>query len=107
MIDYAPTPDVNFGPPNYQPGASVTLTCKVIGATEPVRYRWSSTSPCSERGCFASRSLSSSVRTISLNWYDAGKHTCTASDAYGNYGLATTEMNIIGAIHNLLMVVLL
>ena len=107
VIHYTPTSDVYFGPPNYRPGASVTLTCNVFGATKPIRYRWSSTSPCSENGCFASSSTSSSVSTSTLYWYDAGQHTCTAFDADGNYGSATIEMNIIGVIHNLLMAMLI
>lgn len=102
MIDYAPTSDVNFGPPNYRPGGSITLTCNVVGATGRVRYRWSSTC---EVGCFASGGTRRSVSTSRLYRNDAGQHTCLASDAYGNYGSATTEMNIIGAIHNLLVVV--
>ena len=96
VINYAPPPDVYFGPPNYRPGTSVTLTCNVLGATEPVSYTWSSTSPCTENGCFASSSTSSSVSSSSLYWYDAGQHTCSVSDGNANFGSSTTEMNIIG-----------
>ena len=107
MIQYTPTPDVLFEPPNYRPGASVTLTCNVFGVTGPVSYRWSSTSPCSDNGCFASSSTSSYVSTSTLYWYDAGQHTCTVSDSSGNHGSSTTEMNIRGMIHILLIVILL
>ena len=95
-INYSPPPDVHFEPPYYRPATSVTLTCSVLGATGSVNYRWSSTSPCSENSCFASSSSSTSVSTTRLSWRDAGMHTCTVSDAGGNQGNATSEMNIEG-----------
>ncbi len=43
--------------------------------------------------------MSGSSQTVSRDklWsYDAGQHTCVATDGAGNTGWATIEMNVIG-----------
>ena len=92
-VTYNPPSDFTLpSPPYFRPATSVTLTCHAHGATGTVRYRWSST--CSS--CFASSSSSQSVSKSILKSNDAGVHTCTVTDADGNTGTNSTEMQLIG-----------
>lgn len=92
-MDYDPLPDFTLqSPPYYQPATPVSLTCVVNDGTPPMGYRWSSTC----FNCFASHSLSSYISTNVLNTNDVGTHKCTAYDAEGRSGYATSEMNLIG-----------
>lgn len=90
-VQYSPPADVHTRPPNYRAGTSVSLQCIALEATGPVTYWWSSTS---SRGCFVS-GYSENVACDRLGSYDAGLHTCVASDGHGS-GSATIKMNVIG-----------
>ena len=79
-------------PPYYRPASSVNLECVVANGTSPIRYRWTST--CDD--CFASYGSSKHISTDILIHEDAGTHKCSVTDADGNTGFATTEMQLIG-----------
>ena len=99
LVEYDPLPDFTLqSPPYYRPATPVSLTCVVNDGTPPMGYRWSST--CSN--CFASHSRSSHISTSVLNANDAGTHKCTAYDAEGRSGYATSEMKLIGKFTHLL-----
>ena len=88
----APDEYPDYAPPNYRTASSVTLTCSVPGAVGYITYSWSSTC----ESCFASSGSGRTVSDTFLKANDAGNHTCTVSDAYGNTGNASIEMNIYG-----------
>ncbi len=91
-IQYSPPAGVTLTPPNYRAATSVSLRCDAVGTTDYVSYEWSST-------CGSSCFVRGSSRTVSRDklWsYDAGQHTCVATDRDGNIGRASIEMNIIG-----------
>ncbi len=91
-IQYSPPAGVTLTPPYYQAGTSVSLRCDAVGTNGSVSYQWSST-------CGSICFVSGSSQTVSRDrlWsYDAGHHTCVATDGAGNTGLTTIEMNIIG-----------
>ncbi len=91
-IQYSPPAGVTLTPPDYSPATNVSLRCDVIGNSGSVSYQWSST-------CGSSCFVSGSSQTVSRDklWsYDAGQHTCVATDGDGNTGRATIEMNVIG-----------
>ena len=102
MIDISYTPpEPGYQPPYYRAASAVTLTCRVVGGTGRIRYRWTST--CSGYNCFvpsagsyeysyAGVSRSSAV----LRTHDAGTHTCSAYESQGGNGSASTVMNVIG-----------
>ena len=96
-ISYTP-PEEGYQPPYYRAASAVTLTCRAVGATGRIRYRWTST--CSS--CFVPRSYhysySGSSRSQSfLRSRDAGTHTCSAYDSIQRIsGSASTVMNIVG-----------
>ena len=89
-------PEPGYQPPYYRAASAVTLTCRAVGVTGTITYRWSST--CSS--CFipsGSHSSSSghSISRSPLTSRDAGTHTCSASVS-GVSGSASTVMNIVG-----------
>ncbi len=91
-IQYSPPAGVTLTPPNYRAATSVSLRCDVVGTVGSVSYQWSST-------CGSSCFVSGSSQTVSRDklWsYDAGYHTCVATDGAGNTGRANTTMKIIG-----------
>ncbi len=91
-IQYSPPAGVTLTPPNYQAATSVSLRCDAVGTSGYVSYQWSST-------CGSSCFVSGSSQTVNRNrlWsYDAGRHTCVATDRDGNIGRASIEMNVIG-----------
>ncbi len=91
-IQYSPPAGVTLTPPNYRADTSVSLRCDAVGTVGSVSYQWSST-------CGSSCFVSGSSQTVSRDklWsYDAGQHTCVATDGVGNTGSATIEMNVIG-----------
>ena len=96
-ISYTP-PEEGYQPPYYRAASTVTLTCRVLGATGRIRYHWTST--CSN--CFVPGGYyySYSSHSISQNFMvsrDAGIHTCTAYDSdQGISDSASTVMNIVG-----------
>ena len=94
QVSYTPPVGDLLRPPDYRVATSVTLTCVVEGASGSVSYRWSST--CTSSDCFARSSTSSTLTESFLRYEDAGNHTCTVTDGYGNTGSSTTEMRIIG-----------
>ena len=102
-MSYNPPPDFTLpSPPYYRPASSVTLSCIAENGASPLQYHWSSN--CSN--CFASDSSSHRISTDILKSSDAGTHTCTVTDAEGNSGYATTEMNLIGMVIHLVIQVL-
>ena len=92
-VSYTP-PDQypTYSTPNYRAASSVSLRCVVEGATGSVQYRWSSTC----RSCFASSGYSSTISEHFLRSKDTGVHTCTVTDAIGNSGTYSEQMNIAG-----------
>ncbi len=90
-IRYNPPAGVTLTPPDYSPATPVSLRCEATGASGSVSYQWSSTC----NSCFVSGT--SQTQSQSYLWsYDAGEHTCVATDETGSIGSATTKMNIIG-----------
>ena len=94
-IDVTYTPPTGFNlesPPYYKTNTDVNFTCRVEGAYGDIKYHWSST---------AMRKLpadsNSQTLTIDMvNSYDDGNYTCMATDAKGNTGSDTTEVEVIG-----------
>lgn len=82
-------------PPYYDLPASVTLICHAQNATELelVSYQWSSTS----EAFFAYNSTSIFNRKRLLSSADAGIHTCSVTDVFGNTGQGSVEMRFDGA----------
>ena len=92
-VTYNPPSDFTLpSPPYYRPASSVTFTCVAREAVGPVRYQWTSTQTTSFTHNRSGESISQNVLTAN----DAGIHTCTATDALGNAGSGSTDMNIIG-----------
>ena len=99
VIDISYTPlEEGYQPPYYRATSAVTLTCRAVGASGQIRYRWTST--CSS--CFVPGgyyySYGSNSRTRSfLVSRDAGTHTCSAYDtSRGISGSASTVMKVVG-----------
>ena len=96
-VSYTP-PEEGYQPPYYRVASSVTLTCRVLGASGQIRYQWTST--CSN--CFVPSdydySYSGSSRSQSmLVSRDAGTHTCSAYHTSQRIsGSASTVMKIVG-----------
>ena len=97
-ISYTP-PEPGYQPPYYRAASAVTLTCRAVGGTGQIRYRWTS-NYC--RNCFIpSATYFDRYRAVSrimnfLRLRDAGTHTCSAFDSHGISGSASTVMNIVG-----------
>ena len=105
VIDVRYTPlEPGYQPPYYRAASPVTLTCRAVGATGQIRYRWTST--CRRYYCFVpyrgSYEYSNGAVTRSrdfLRYYDAGTHYCSAYDSsQGISGSASTMMNVVGEI---------
>ena len=103
MIDIVYTPpEPGYQPPYYRAASSVTLTCRVVGGTGRIRYRWTST--CSRYDCFvlSAGSYEYSYAGVSrssalLCTHDAGIHTCSAyEETLRISGNASTVMNVVG-----------
>ena len=96
-ITYTP-PEPGYQPPYYRAASAVNLTCRALGVTGSVSYRWSST--CSR--CFIpsgnySSSDGHSISRSPLTSRDAGTHTCSAYDSrHYISGSVSTVMNIVG-----------
>ena len=96
-VSYTP-PEEGYQQPYYRAASAVTLTCRVVGVSRQIRFRWTST--CSN--CFVPSSYSYSYSSHSrsesfLRSRDAGTHTCTAYDSSQRIsGSASTVMNIVG-----------
>ena len=96
-ISYTP-PEEGYQPPYYRAASHVTLTCRALGTTSQIRYRWTST--CSScfvpGGYYYSYSGNSRSRSFLVS-RDAGTHTCSAYDtSQGISGSASTVMKIVG-----------
>lgn len=92
-MDYNPPPDFTLpSPPYYRPASSVTLTCTAHNAISHVHYLWTST----ESSSFTYDRNGSSIYQKLLTVNDAGVHTCTATDVWGNSGAASTEISLFG-----------
>ena len=94
IVVLSDTPDGLFlpTPPLYRLATSVTLFCHVTGASEPVSYRWSSTSA----SLFTFNSTSVFNRKTILTSADAGMYTCFVNDPVGNTGQASIEIKFNG-----------
>ena len=87
---------VTVSPPGVtqQSASSVNLTCSVLGiASAPLSYYWTSTCI---GNCFVLLGSTSILIQPALHLIDSGNHTCTVTDALGNSGTATVEINVIG-----------
>ena len=92
-VDYNPPSDFSLpSPPYYRPASSVTLTCVAHDAIDTVQYQWTST----QNRSFAHTKNDSSISHQLLTAHDAGIHTCTVTDHWGNTGTASTEMSLFG-----------
>ena len=97
-ISYTP-PEEGYQPPYYRAASTVTLTCRAVGTTGQIRYRWTSTcSSCFVPGSSYSDSYSGYSRSQSfLRSRDAGTHTCSAyHTSQGISGSASTVMKVVG-----------
>ena len=90
-VDYNPPSDFSLpSPPYYHPASSVTLTCVTHDPIDTVQYQWTST----QNRSFAHMKNGSSISQRLLTAHDAGIHTCTVTDHWGNAGTASTEMSL-------------
>ncbi len=90
-IQYNPPTGVTIRPPDYSPATPVSLRCEASGGSGSVSYQWNSTC----NSCFVSGT--SQTQNQSYLWsYDAGEHTCVATDGRGYTSSASTRMTIIG-----------
>ncbi len=77
-----------------QASSSVNLTCSVSGSfTPPLTYQWSSS--CTG-DCFILQGTGSTRIESVLHSVDAGNHTCKVTDALGDSGSATVQIDING-----------
>ena len=83
----------NDGSNQYLPGSSLTLSCSAANAIDPQQYSWTST--CSVV-CFVPGSDTQNVSRSALRAADNGVHTCTITDYVGNYGSASTTIEVNG-----------
>ena len=79
-------------PPYFRPATSVTLTCRVEGASGPFTYQWSSSNP----NIDVENSISPTVSETILTSDHAGNHTCDVTDGDENTGSSTIEMRLEG-----------
>ena len=98
-VSYNP-PEEGYQPPYYRAASAVTLTCRAVGASGQIRFRWSSTcSSCFVSG-YNSNYYSYSTHSISQSFLrsrDAGTHTCSAYDSSQRIsGSASTVMKVVG-----------
>ena len=95
-VDYNPPSDFSLpSPPYYRPASSVTLTCIARDGIGFILYQWRSTG---NRSFVHGRNESSVSQKI-LTAFDAGVHTCTATDEWGNTAAITTEMSLFGNLY--------
>lgn len=100
-VDYNPPSDFSLpSPPYYRPASSVTLTCIAHDAIGFVLYQWTSTGNRS----FVHGRNGSSISQRLLTAFDAGVHTCEATDKWGNTASITTEMSLFGNLSILVLV---
>ena len=104
VIDVRYTPlEPSYQPPNFRAASPVTLTCRAVGVTGQIRYRWTSTCRSS---CFVpysggnEYSYGGVTRSRDyLRYYDAGTHRCYAYDSSQRIsGSASTVMKVVGEI---------
>ena len=80
--------------PDYHAATSVDISCgTVVGMHEPAMYEWTST--CTG-DCFVLGSTNATVTQPVLRSADSGSHTCSVTDAVGNTGEATINVNVFG-----------
>ena len=99
MIDIRYTPlEEGYQPPYYRATSAVTLTCRAVGASGRIRYRWTSTcSSCFVPGGYYYSYGSNSRTRPFLVSRDAGTHTCSAYDtSRGISGSTSTMMKVVG-----------
>ena len=95
-VDYTPPPDFDYDPTLKQYRAAsgpLTLTCEVAGNSGPLAYTW--VTPWNQYW------IPSTTRTYSrraLHSDDNGRYTCTATDAGGSSGEASTTVKIVGIV---------
>ena len=94
-IDVTCTSPAGFNlksPPYYKTNTDVTFICRVEGAHGNITYQWSSTAM--EKLPADSNSQKLTIHMV--NSYDDGNYTCNVTDAKGNTGSDTTEVEVIG-----------
>ncbi len=88
---------ITVSPPGVtkQSASSVNLTCAVVGTVSaPLSYQWTST--CTGN-CFVLLGRTAMLSQPALHLVDSGNHTCTVTDAIGNSGTATAEIDVTGS----------
>ena len=80
--------------PDYHAATSLNISCgTVANMYEPATYAWTST--CTG-DCFLLGSTNATVTQPVLHSIDSGSHTCSVTDAVGNTGEATINVNVFG-----------
>ena len=93
IVDYShPAGFFLPSPPYYRPASSVTLRCIAHGAIGTVDYQWTST----QNKSFAHGARGESIFQRILTAFDAGTHSCMATDELGNTGIGLTDMKLYG-----------
>ena len=78
----------------HQAASSLNLTCGVSGQSNAqLSYQWMST--CTGN-CFVLGSRVSNLLQTALHSIDSGNHTCSVSDMFGNRGIATIQIVVVG-----------
>ena len=104
VIDVSYTPlEPRYQPPYYRAASPVTLTCRAVGGTGRIGYRWTSTCRSScfvpYRGSYEYTYGAVTRSRSFLRSYDAGTHYCLAYDSsQAIWGSASTVMNVVGEI---------
>lgn len=81
----------------HQASSSLNLTCGVSGQSNTqLSYQWTST--CSGN-CFVLGGRVSSLMQTALHSIDSGNHTCLVTDAFGNRGMTTVQIAVVGKLH--------
>ena len=81
--------------PDHHAATSLNISCGTVAANvyEPAMYEWTST--CTG-DCFLLWSTDATVTRSVLRSTDSGSHTCSVTDAVGNTGAATIDVNVFG-----------
>ena len=87
-----PSDFTQLSPPYYHPASSITLICNAYGASEIIRYYWTSTcTSCSTRIYTTQR-----VDIDFLTSAHAGTYTCTVTDSGGRTANSSAEIKVKG-----------
>ena len=90
---------ISVSPPGlmHQASSSLNLTCGISGQSDSqLSYQWTST--CTGN-CFVLGRRVPSLMQTSLHSIDSGNHTCSVIDGFGNQGMATIQITVVGELH--------